>query len=79
MIIIYTNSYRLFRVFNSELILRIMTLLTIVTSILAMLPHYHVLSYAAFTLCAMIVGFMVINRVLCYRPGNWFFKIHRLR
>ena len=79
MIIIYTNSNRLFRIFNSELILGIMVLLAIVTSILAIFLPYRVLSYEALTLCAMIVGFLVINKVLCYRPGNWVFKIRRLQ
>ena len=91
MIIIYTNNQRLFRVFNSELILEIMmllaivtgilTILAIMTSMLSMFPmflDYHILIYETLILCAMIAVFLVINRVLFYRPGKWLFKIRRL-
>ena len=79
MIIIYTNKQRLFRVFNSELVLGILVLLTVVTGILAALLHYQTLVYVAICLCILIAGFLEINRFLCYRPGTGFFKIKRLR
>jgi hypothetical protein len=78
MIIIYTNSRRLFRVFNSELILGILVLLAAVTGILSVFLPYRILNYEALSFCAMIAGYLVINKFLCYRPGNGFFRIRRL-
>jgi hypothetical protein len=78
MFIIYTNSHRLFRVFNSELILGVMVLLAAVTGILGLFLPFRVLNYEALTFCALIVVFLVINRLLCYRPGEGFFRLRKL-
>ena len=57
----------------------ILAILGIVTSTLAMfIINYHILFYEALILYVMIVIFLVINRVLFYRPGKWLFKIRRL-
>lgn len=57
----------------------ILAILGIVTSILGLFViNYHILFYEALILCVMIFVFLVINRVLIYRPGKWLFKIRRL-
>jgi hypothetical protein len=78
MFIIYTNSYRLFRVFNSELILGILVLLAAVTGILGLFLPFRVLNYEAISFCALIVLYLLINRFLCYRPGEGFFRLRKL-
>lgn len=55
-----------------------MTVLTAVVCILALLLPYHILNYDILILCVMIVGYIVIHRVLCYRPGMGLLRIRRL-
>lgn len=69
----------MFRVFNSELILGVLVLLTLLTCIHALFVPCHTLNYEALVFCAMIIGYLLINKVLCYRPDmRWLFKIRRL-
>lgn len=78
-IIIYTNSRRLFRLFKSELTLGVLVLLTLATSIIAMFIHYTILLYAPLVFFAMVIGFLAIGSLICYRQDMGFFKIRMLR
>ena len=78
-IIIYTNNRRLFRLFKSELTLGVLVLLTLATSIIAMFIHYTILLYAPLVFFAMVIGFLVIGSLICYRQDMGFFKIRMLR
>ena len=78
-IIIYTNNRRLFRLFKSELTLGVLVLLTLATSIIAMFIHYTILLYAPLVFFAMVIGFLAIGSLICYRQDMGFFKIRMLR
>lgn len=78
-IIIYTNNRRLFRLFKSELTLGVLVLLTLATSIIAMFIPYTILLYAPLVFFAMVIGFLAIGSLICYRQDMGFFKIHKLR
>ncbi len=69
----------LFRLFKSELTLGVLVLLTLATSIIAMFIHYTILLYAPLVFFAMVIGFLAIGSLICYRQDMGFFKIRMLR
>ena len=78
-IIIYTNNRRLFRLFKSELTLGVLVFLTLATSIITMFIPYSILLYAPLVFAAMIITFLVIGSLICYRKDMGFFRIRKLR
>lgn len=78
-IIIYTNSRRLYRFFDSEIVALVMLFFAVLTGILTMITKSHMLGYVYLIWCLMILLFLTINGLLCYRPDMGFLRIRRLR
>lgn len=78
-LIIYTNSRRLYKFFDSETVAFVLLFFAVLIGILTMITKLHVLGYVYLVLCLMLFAFLTINGLLCYRPDMGFLRIRRLR